>query len=215
MGIVLKNGGDTMFNTVIFDVDGTLLDTERAQLKALKQVLAQHDMNYSLDDLRIIFGVPGKEALQRLNVKNVDYVLAEWEKAIDAYMDEVQLFYAIEEVLQALRAQGKKLGIVTSKTHEQLQHEFEPFGLNHYFDAIVTADDTERPKPDPVPLLLCIEKLNASKEHVLYIGDSIYDYMCARDAEVPFAHALWGAHTTEGITAHYELQEALDILKTV
>lgn len=204
-----------MFDTIIFDVDGTLLDTERAQLKALQQVLAQHDMDYSLDDLRFVFGIPGKEALKRLHVKDVDYVHKQWEEAVDAYIDEVELFYGIEEVLKTLRAQGKRLGIVTSKTGAQLQHEFEPFGLNHYFDAIVTADDTEKPKPDPTPLLLCIEQLSASKERVLYIGDSIYDYACARDASVTFALALWGAHTTDGIDAQYELSEALAILKTV
>lgn len=204
-----------MKDTIIFDVDGTLLDTERAQLKALKQVLAQHGQQYSLDDLRVIFGVPGKEALNRLGVKDVDAAYVEWGKAIDAYLDEVALFYGIIDVLKALKSKGKKLGIVTSKTRQQLQHEFTPFGINEYFDVMITADDTDRPKPDPAPLRLCIERLGTTVDDVLYIGDSIYDYACARDAKVMFALALWGAHDTEGIDTQYVLSEALDILNIV
>lgn len=204
-----------MKNTIIFDVDGTLLDTERAQLKALRQVLVQHGQQYTLDDLRVIFGIPGKVALKRLGVKDVDAAYIEWGKAIDAYLDEMALFYGIIDVLKALKAKGKKLGIVTAKTRQQLQYEFTPFGINKYFDVMITADDTDQPKPDPSPLHLCIERLGTTIKDVLYIGDSIYDYECARDAHVMFALASWGARDIEGIDTPYVLSEALDILNIV
>lgn len=194
---------------IIFDVDGTMLDTERAQLKALQQVLEQHDLTYTMDELRLVFGIPGKEALKRLGVEAINEVHKEWDKAVAAYMDEVQLFYGIEEALEKLKTQGIKLGIVTSKTRVQFVNEFQPFGLNDYFTSIITADDAPKTKPDPAPLQLCLTELAVEPTDAVYIGDTIFDYQCAKGADVHFALALWGAHSTTGMDdATYRLETA-------
>lgn len=197
---------------IIFDVDGTMLDTERAQLKALQQVLEQHDLTYTMDELRVVFGIPGKEALKRLGVENINEVHKEWDKAVAVYMDEVQLFYGIEDALATLKDRGVKLGIVTSKTRVQFVNEFQPFGLNDYFASIITADDAPKTKPDPAPLQLCLAELAVKPTEAIYVGDTIFDYQCAFGAGAAFALALWGAHSTKGMDdATYRLETAEEI----
>ncbi len=201
---------------IIFDVDGTMLDTERAQLKALQQVLEQHDLMYTMDELRVVFGIPGKDALKRLGVENINEVHKEWDKAVEVYMDEVQIFYGVEEALKTLTAQGVKLGIVTSKTRVQFVNEFQPFGLNDYFASIITAEDAPKTKPDPAPLQLCLTELAVAPAEAIYVGDTIFDYQCAKGAGVPFALALWGAHSTKGMDdAAYRLETAEEITNII
>jgi len=108
------------------------------------------------------------------------------------------------------------LGIVTSKTAQEVVDEFEPFGLSEYFQHIVSASDTEKHKPNPEPLLKCLDALQVAPEEAIYIGDSIYDFQCAKQAGAKFALAHWGAKSTIGFEeADYVFYEPKDILAIV
>lgn len=201
-----------MYKSIIFDIDGTLLDTEKAILLSLQQVLKEEGLSYELDDLKFSLGIPGKEALKQLPVTNVDKMDKKWSQAVFEYADEVGLFSDVEEIIELLADKQIQMGIVTSKTRDELKREFEPFGLNTYFQYIVCADDTVKHKPEPEPLLACLEGLGVPSSSALYIGDSIYDMHCAYKAGVHFALALWGAKTTEGYDlAEYVLKKPQDI----
>ena len=72
-----------MVSALIFDVDGTILDTEKAILKSLQRILKEElDLEYTLDALDFALGIPGKEALKKLNVPNIDVIHAKWSKAV-------------------------------------------------------------------------------------------------------------------------------------
>ncbi|TQS75121.1 HAD family hydrolase [Ornithinibacillus gellani] len=205
-----------MFNYLIFDVDGTILDTEAAILKSLQHVLASEGKEYQTEELRFALGIPGKETLRRLHVTDVERVHSKWSNTVLAFSKEVQVFKEIEEILTDLFNKHVKMGIVTSKTQQEMKDEFAPFGLNDFFQFTINADDTENHKPYPDPLLACLDGLDASQHDAIYIGDSIYDMQCAKSAGVKFALALWGAKTVEGFeSADFILENPKDILTLI
>ncbi|WP_088072692.1 HAD family hydrolase [Gottfriedia luciferensis] len=206
-----------MVSSIIFDIDGTILDTEQVVLKALQKVLREElKKEYELNELRFALGIPGKETLKKLNVPNIDVVHPIWSKAEIDFLHEVTLFEEIEEVIKELSLSRLKLGIVTSKTKKDLKEGFDPFGLRSYFEHIICACDTVKHKPNPDPLLACLEKLNVQNDEAIYIGDSIYDMQCAKSAGVKFALALWGAKTSEGFEeADYLLKKPMDLLNLI
>lgn len=205
-----------MFNYLIFDVDGTILDTEAAILKSLQNVMACEGEEYQIEELRFALGIPGKETLRRLYVTDVERIHLKWAKAVLEFSEEVKVFKGLEEILKVLSNKPVKMGIVTSKTHQELKDEFDPFGLSSFFQYTINANDTEKHKPHPDPLLACLEGLGATQRDAIYIGDSIYDMQCAKSAGVRFALALWGAKTVERFeSADYILKEPNDILTLI
>ncbi|MGW9019201.1 HAD family hydrolase [Priestia megaterium] len=205
-----------MYSCIIFDVDGTILDTEQAILKSLQKIIKEEQQkHYLLDELKFALGIPGKETLRRLQIKDVDRVHPKWCQAVLEFSNEVSIFEGLKEVIHCLHQNNIKIGILTSKTKQELVDEFEPFGLSSFFSHTTCADDTEKHKPHPEPLLTCLENLEVTSKGAIYIGDSIYDMQCAKQAEVSFGLALWGSKTTEGFEADYILKEPQDILKLI
>lgn len=205
-----------MFKYVIFDVDGTILDTEKAILKSLQKVLKEEGRDYQLEDLRFALGIPGIETLRILNVTDLERVHSKWSQTVLEYSYEVSVFQDLEYVIKTLSESPVITGIVTSKTKQELIDEFEPFGLSSFFEYTICASDTEKHKPHPEPLLACLDGLSANQAEAIYIGDSIYDMQCAQSAGVKFALALWGSKTIEGFkTADFVLTEPKDILDLI
>lgn len=205
-----------MFKYVIFDVDGTILDTEKAILKSLQKVLKEEGKDYQLEDLRFALGIPGIETLKKLNVTDLERVHPMWSETVLEFSHEVSVFQDLENVIKTLSESPVRTGIVTSKTKQELIDEFEPFGLSSFFEYTICASDTEKHKPHPEPLLACLDGLNANQDETIYIGDSIYDMQCAKNAGVKFALALWGSKTTEGFeSAEFVLKEPKAILDLI
>ena len=205
-----------MFKNVIFDVDGTILDTEKAILASLQKVLKEEGKDYELEDLRFALGIPGIETLKKLNVTELERVHPKWSETVLEFSHEVSVFQDLENVIKTLTVRPVRTGIVTSKTKQELIDEFEPFGLSSFFEFTICASDTEKHKPHPEPLLACLDGLNANQDETIYIGDSIYDMQCAKSAGVKFALALWGSKTTEGFeSADFILKEPKKILDLI
>lgn len=198
-----------MVSSLIFDVDGTILDTEKAILRSLQRILKEElKEDYALDALEFALGIPGKEALKKLNVPNIDVIHPKWSKAVWDYYHEVSVFKSLEEIIGMLSLSNIKLGIVTSKTKQELIDEFEPFGLSSYFEHTICACDTDRHKPYPEPLLAYLKRLDVPCNETIYIGDSIYDMQCAKSAGVKFALASCGSRTKDAFKdADYILEE--------
>lgn len=193
-----------MYTHIVFDVDGTLVDTARVLGESLSRAIREaegHEPDEQL--IREAFGIPSAETLERLQAKNKEEVARLWWKYYAERLDETTLFPGIYELLCALRGAGKKTGIITSKTEEELALDLARLGIDRMFDCRITASDTERHKPDPAPMRAYLARTGAAAEQVLYVGDTIYDCACAAGAGVDFALALWGASTREGIAARY------------
>ncbi|HEY5535239.1 MAG TPA: HAD family hydrolase [Ignavibacteria bacterium] len=205
-----------MYNYIIFDVDGTLLDTEIAVISSLQKLVSEElNKNYSFEELRFALGIPGEVALNKLGITNILECSEKWNVYLKDYFHHVKIFDDIKESLVKLNEMGVLIGIVTSKTKEEFLNDFVPFGLSNYFKLVVCADDTEKHKPNPQPLLKFIELSEVDKSETIYIGDTIYDLDCALGAGIDFALALWGAKSSVGIDANYILENPKQILELV
>ncbi|MFL0247300.1 HAD family hydrolase [Candidatus Clostridium stratigraminis] len=205
-----------MYNYIIFDIDGTLLDTEFALLSSLqKLVLEELNKHMSFDELRFALGIPGEVTLEKLKISNVSACIIKWNQYINDSFQHVKVFDKIEETLAALSKMEISMGIVTSKTREEFQNDFVHFGLDQYFGLVVCADDTKKHKPNPEPILKLIEQAGIDKSKIIYIGDTKYDMECAYGAGIDFALALWGAKSSEGINANYILEDPKKVLKLI
>ncbi|HHY76263.1 MAG TPA: HAD-IA family hydrolase [Firmicutes bacterium] len=174
-----------MFDAVLFDLDGTLIDTTQAILDSL-----QYTVRYftgetrDKEQFRKYAGVPLDEVLMDLLPDHI-------EEARDVYIrhnlslhDEmVRAFPGTIETLEELRRRGVKLAIVTSKRRPSAMFGLKATGLLGRFDAMVFYDDVTKHKPEPEPILKALELLGIEKGTVLMVGDSTYDIRAARSAD--------------------------------
>lgn len=204
-----------MLEAIIFDVDGTIIDTELAMLNSLQRTLREEKNQFvTHDEIRFVLGIPGKDALRMMELQPVDELHRIWSDAVLDFFHDVDVFNGMRETLHKLKDSGLKLAIVTSKIKLSMEEEFKPFQLNHLFEDILDADDTEKHKPDPQPLIKSLENLNLTANQAIYVGDSIYDMQSAHAAGMRFALALWGAKKTEGFeAADFILQDPQDLLR--
>lgn len=201
------------YKHIVFDVDGTLLDTEKAVLSSFQDVLYEvRGKRVPVEELRFALGITGEDALKQIEMDNPIVVLRRWEELLRQYADTVSVYDGIAELAAALTEGGCRLGIVTSRTRAEFDHDFGEFDIDRYFGVTVCADDTTQHKPAADPLLKYMELTGAGREEVLYIGDSVYDSKCAENAGVDFALAVWGSHT-EKTRADYYLRQPMELLK--
>ena len=181
---------------IIFDIDGTLIDTEKRNSLGLQKVLKENaGLDIALETLYSKMGGTGRNILRSFDIDEelIDGYLEKWITI--AYNDEeisqVDFFEGIEDTVKTLHKKGISLGIVTSKTRELLA--LEHFPLEEYFGCMVLADDTSRHKPNPDPLLHYLTLTDSKAEDCIYIGDTYSDFLCATESNMDFGLALWGA----------------------
>ena len=184
-----------MYKLIIFDIDGTLLDTESAVLKGLQKCLKEHhDIKVNLEELEFAIGMPGDEVFSNFGISDNGFSYSKWVKYIDDYKDEIKLFDEIKCTLEYLRKNNVILAIATSKTRFEYDTTVKHFNINHYFDYVVCIDEVEHPKPNADSLLKILQQSKISAEEALFVGDTYFDIECARNAQMDFGLALWGAH---------------------
>ena len=196
------------YKHIIFDIDGTLIDTEYAVLHSLQETIkGLSGREIPCSELRFALGITGTDALKKLEIKDTSYAIELWDKNMRNYTNTIKVFDGIIELLKNLLSLDYEMGIVTSKTREEFTHDFCPFGISHYFKTIICADDTQEHKPNAAPILKYVELSKTDHSKVLYIGDSKYDSKCAEDAGIDFALAVWGSHNK-----HIKADYFLDLL---
>ena len=151
------------FDPVIFDLDGTVVDTVELIVESFRHA-TRTVLEEALPDEVILAGV-GQPLMAQMRVLSAEHA----QELYDVYReynhrrhDElIRGYEGIAEVLDGLRAAGRRLGIVTSKSADTTQMAFRAVGLREHFEVVVTASDTTEHKPSPVPLRLCLERFGA------------------------------------------------------
>ena len=181
------------FTHVVFDVDGTLVDSRMSALGSLQQVVGEYTGTVpAIEDLYFSTGIPGENALRQLGITD-PAALVRWRELAGKLADRIAVFPGIVETLERLQRLGCTLGIVSSRERGEYADEVTPLGLDPFFPVRILVEDTEQHKPEPEPMLEYLRRTGASAGEALYVGDTIYDMRCALGAGVDFALASWGA----------------------
>ena len=189
---------------VLFDVDGTLLDTVEFILASVHH--AFQDLPRAPTDEEWIAGIgtPLRVMVERFT-SGPDEAARVTER-YRAHQDEhrsrlTRPFDAAAEVVRQLFGRGHPIGVVTGKTDATAAHALALTGLAPFVGAIVGADSCPEHKPSPVPVLLALERLGRTPAEALFVGDSALDVQAGNAAGVVSAGALWGAATREALAA--------------
>ena len=199
------------FDHVVFDVDGTLADTEESVLSSLAQIV-QEETGKTLprNELEFALGIPGKDALVKLGIYS-QATLDRWCHVAASFKSTISVFPGLLEVIAKLADSGCNLGIVSSRARDEYAEEIAPLGFDTYFEHIILVEDTTEHKPAPAPMLEYLRRTGANPNSVIYVGDTVYDEQCATSAGVNFARAAWGSHQ-DIPNATYNLKTPNDLL---
>ncbi|WP_244950978.1 HAD family hydrolase [Rummeliibacillus suwonensis] len=213
---LINRGREIIYKSIVFDIDGTLIDTEKAVIGSLQKMLkVDYGQEYKIEELSFVLGIPGARALPYFGIEDVETADILWGKYMQEFLDTVSVFDGILDTLKSLRALNIPMGLVTSKTKREIDNDFSKFGLNDFFLHIICADDTVKHKPNPEPLLKYLKVSQTEAKEAIYIGDTNYDLECARDARIDFALALWGCQKPEEVNAFLNLSHPKEIIKLI
>lgn len=178
---------------VLFDLDGTILDTSDLVIKSFQYTLQPYvGRTVEPEELYPYFGVPLREGLAAFVPEKVEEMLPIYRRYSAEHFEElVRLCPGVREGLEELRRGGLKLGIVTSRVRDTTLYGLQLFGLQDFFQAIVTVEDVVTHKPGPEPVKRALELLALPPEAALMVGDSPHDIAAARAAGVASAAAGW------------------------
>jgi pyrophosphatase PpaX len=183
------------FRVCLFDLDDTLIDSGPIILASMKHA-AKTVLGREIPDevLTAAVGGPGLTAQMRaLDPARVDDLVQEYRAHNEPLHEELEAFWEVVEILPRLRTEGRRLGIVTAKRRATVQLAFDRLpGLEANFDVVIGAEDTERHKPEPDPILEALGRLGAEPGEAAYVGDSPFDVLAARAAGVYAVAVAWG-----------------------
>lgn len=205
-----------MLNNIIFDIDGTIIDTKVGTIVALNRVLLEEfGYKYPPKELEKLIGIPGRLAMIKLGVKNPEDCNERWNEYFYSTPEALKLFDGIKHTIDALSKASFHLGIVTSKDTSELEKGFYGSGVENYFKTIVCFNDTRLHKPHPEPILTYLKRTGAKPENTIYIGDTIYDKTCAEKSGVKFALAGWGSVNVPEDGCDYIFKTPQDMLELI
>lgn len=205
------------FRAVLFDVDGTLIDTAELIADSLEYTCRLHLGR--THPRKEYYALIGKPAIVQMEILGGDKAPEMMDTAVEYYevhADEERLFPGALDTLAQLCEVGIRLALVTSKTRRELNPTLERVPLHNYTTVIITSDLTLRPKPYPDPVYLALQTMEIGADASLFVGDSPYDLQAGRAAGVKTGAATWGPHPRETLAAEapdYMLSSLHDIVK--
>ena len=200
------------FLTVLFDVDGTLVDSNAAHAETWTQALVEHGVDVDLAAIRPLIGMGGDKLLPA--VAHVEEssprgaVMARRKKELfKAKVPALRPTPGARALLEFLRDHGVTLVVATSAGDREMQAILEQAGLYDLFSAHTSKDDAEESKPDPDIVLAAMERADARPESTVMVGDTPYDIEAAARAGIPAIALRCGGHWTDA-----DLQGAIHIV---
>ena len=183
------------FGTVLFDLDGTLVDSGAIILASFRHATSTV-LRREIPDHELLAAVGGpglREQMQALDPERAEELIQVYSAHNTGLHDGLEPCSGVLDALEALHAEGRRLGVVTAKRRATLALAFEVLPeLRGFFEVTVGAEDTERHKPNPDPLLFALERLDGAAAGAAYVGDSPFDVQAAKAAGVASIAVTWG-----------------------
>lgn len=195
-------------STIVFDLDGTLLNTLEDLADSTNYALRQYGFaERTLEEIRAFVGNGVRKLIERALPEGAENPLFNSVFScfksyyVDHCMEKTGLYAGIPEMLHELKSAGYHMAIVSNKLQSGVDELYE-----HYFSDTVEVAVGERPelnrKPAPDMVLLALEKLGVSTDEAVYVGDSDVDVATARNSGLPCISVLWGFRDKEFLVQH-------------
>lgn len=193
-----------MIKAVIFDIDGTLIDSNDAHAESFVKAFEKFGKIVSFEELKCLIGMGADKILKKyLSKKEIDEFgekLTEYRKKIfiNDYLPNLKTFPKIRELLEKIHNEGKKIALASSASEEELEEYGKIVNISDLLEEKTSSDDAEESKPAPDIFQAALEKLeNIDKKEAIVIGDTPYDAIAAKKAELSIIGVMSGGWSRE------------------
>ena len=191
-----------MFDAIIFDWDGTLADTKQIIVHSFQKVLKEVGCEVSNNFLEKQIGIGSRNMFKYvLTTRNIPFQ----EEMIDIFVENknkihmessnrIKLFDGVVILLKTLHAKIK-IALATMSNREVITKLLRDKGIREYFDYIITADEVQKPKPNPEVFFKCAQALNCLPEKCVVLEDSIFGVIATKEANMKCIAISSGAYS--------------------
>lgn len=182
-----------MIKAILFDLDGTLLNSNEAVYKAYMSVFDNMKIPpLTFQEFKKVYTVDFEEFERKIGI--TVNIRSMWLNAYDRFKYLTTPFPGVEDFLRKIRKDGYKIALITSGTRDRVKEDLERHGLSHFFDVVLTNEDVLRVKPNPIGLKIAIEKLGLPVNECIYVGDMGGDVLAAKNCGIKVLGVTWGLH---------------------
>lgn len=204
------NKNKTSYSYILFDLDGTLIDSSECAIVATQKAFSELNLNIPLSKQIIHFmGTPIEISFKEmganhLNEKDFNHLLSIFRNyyQTESY-HHIKPFPEMENCLLHLKNNGKKIAIVTSKKTDVALSNLKQLGIEHYIDFIIGSDKVNQPKPHPESIITTLNHFNVVPNQfdtVIMIGDTTFDIDMGKTLQIDTCAVTWGAHSVNDLS---------------
>lgn len=203
--------------TVLFDLDGTLIDTNELIISTYLHTFEKYYPNrFQREDVLPFLGPTLEDAFGGINPDQVEEMILEYRAYNIANHDDlVNEFAGVLDTVQTLKDLGYKLGVVTTKRLDMTLKGLRLMNLVEFFEVIVACDHVENVKPDPEPIFKALEQLDSKPAETIMVGDNYHDILAGKNAGTTTAGVAWsikGRDYVAKFEPDYMLENMTDLL---
>jgi pyrophosphatase PpaX len=204
-------------NTILFDLDGTLIDTNELIISTYLHTLEKYfPGKYTREDVLPFLGPTLHEVFGEMDPDRVEEMVLDYRTYNLANHDTlVKEFVGVMETIEILKKKGYKLAIVTTKREDVAFKGLRLMKLDSFFDVMIAYDHVKKVKPDPEPIYLALEKLDSKPEEALMVGDNFHDVLAGKNAGTKTAGVAWTIKGRDYLAKYepdYMLENMTDLL---
>ena len=178
---------------IIFDFDGTLVDSERITYELVSPIVSKYlGRHFTEDEVNNLRGVVWKETFRKWFPDRYEELNAQISERWASANPVLPMYPGIEAMLTSLNHRGIRMGIASSREKESLIKSLKRLSIDKYFETVVGQEDTPVHKPHPDPLLLAMSLMDVKGDSCIYIGDQVTDIHASRSAGMFSGGASWG-----------------------
>lgn len=174
---------------IIFDLDGVLINSLKNMEYALDNTNKKLGLNLKFNEYKKYIGLPFFEILKKMGVKKDYSEIKKYYKYFSQKkINKIRIYKST--IIELKKLQKKyKLAIFTSKDKSRTLKIIKRM---NFFSIVLSSEELQKGKPDPEGINKILKITECSKKNVVYIGDSLYDYIAAKRAKIKYLHATWG-----------------------
>lgn len=216
----INTNTETGIKTLLFDLDGTLINTNDLIIASFLHTLEQFKPGeYTREQVINFIGPPLIDSFRKVDPERYEEMIDVYRTHNHSFHDELVKEYAgVYETIKELHEKGYNLAIVTTKIRKTALMGLKLMKLDQFFDVVIGLDDVENAKPHTEPLEKALNALGLTKEGAMMIGDSPHDIHAGKNMGIPTAAVSWSIKGEEAMRAlepDYILAEMSDLLDIV